>query len=212
MSLELSRQVNAEHPELLQTNIGSTCHQFTLYLIDALVAAGHDAWLMCKSPGEGQYMPPGFAPRDVVGLDGKTYQCSGVSHDAIWSDGKQYDTIASANDGAQPLYENGKQVVGTPVWNAILPEYWRPNNPPLVEGVPSAPASYPYPDENTAGKAYQDRIAATYKEAGRKFPDPKDPEAFRHFMRYGYSSHEMPEPEAADKHIAELRALLGLPA
>jgi len=78
----------------------------------------------------------------------------------------------------------------------------------LSAGVPGQ--VYPYPDEPTVGKAYQDRVAATYKEAGRAFPDPQDDDAFRHFMRYGYSCHEMPEPDAADKHIAELRSDLGL--
>jgi hypothetical protein len=77
----------------------------------------------------------------------------------------------------------------------------------------SAPAQdYPYPDEPTTGAAYQARVQATYVEAGRSFPDPADMDAFRHFMRYGYSTRYMPEPEAADKHIAELRADLGLPA
>jgi len=71
---------------------------------------------------------------------------------------------------------------------------------------------YPYPDEPTTGKAYQDRVQATYVEAGRSFPDPADMDSFRHFMRYGYSCHEMPEPDAADKHIAELRSDLKLPA
>ena len=76
----------------------------------------------------------------------------------------------------------------------------------------SAPEqAYPYPDEPTTGKAYQTRVKATYTEAGRAFPDPADADAFRHFMRYGYSTRYMPEPEAADKHIAELRADLGLP-
>ena len=70
---------------------------------------------------------------------------------------------------------------------------------------------YPYPDEPTTGKAYQSRVKATYTEAKRAFPDPNDPDAFRHFMRYGYSTRYMPEPEASDKHIAELRADLGLP-
>jgi hypothetical protein len=76
--------------------------------------------------------------------------------------------------------------------------------------TPLPPLAYPYPDENTAGKAFQERVRKAYSDAGRAFPDPNDPEAFRHFMRYGYSCHEMPEPEAADKHIAELRAQLGV--
>lgn len=69
-------------------------------------------------------------------------------------------------------------------------------------------ATYPYPDENTAVKAFQERVRAEYEAAGRRFPDPGDPDAFRHFSRYGYSCHEMPEPQAADKHIAELHAEL----
>lgn len=81
---------------------------------------------------------------------------------------------------------------------------------PVVPPPPPAP-SYPYPDENTTGKAFQARVKATYTEAKRAFPDPNDPDAFRHFMRYGFSCHEMPEPQASDKHIAELRAALGLP-
>ena len=75
----------------------------------------------------------------------------------------------------------------------------------------SAPAqAYPYPDEPTTGKAYQDRVKATYAEKGLKHPAENDPDAFRHYMRYGYSCRYMPEPEAADKHIAELRVDLGL--
>ena len=72
------------------------------------------------------------------------------------------------------------------------------------------PTGFPYPDENTTVKAYQDRVKATYVEANRSFPDPNDPDAFRHFTRYGYSCRTMPEPQAADKHIAELRKDLGL--
>jgi hypothetical protein len=215
MSLEIVRQVNAQHPELLQQNINSTCYQFVVYVVEALTAAGHRAYLMCKSPGEGQYTPPGFVPRDVVGLDGKTYPCSGVSHDAIWCDDQQYDTIARGNDSPNPIYnEDGSQMTGEPAWNEVPSEYWRPNNPPLTEGVPPPvdPATvYPYPDEPTTGRAYQDRVHDTYEEAGRDFPDPADPDAFRHFMRYGYSCHEMPEPDAANKHIAELRVDLKLP-
>src|SRR5687768_12908264 len=65
---------------------------------------------------------------------------------------------------------------------------------------------FPYPDEATAVKRFQDRVREEYHAVGRQFPDPNDPDAFRHFTRYGYSCHEMPEPQAADKHIAELRA------
>ena len=126
MSLEIARRVNAQYPHLLQTNTGATCYQFTQYLIENLRAAGHLAYSVCKSPGEGQYIPPGFQLRDVTGLDGKTYKCSGVSHDAIWCDGNQFDTIGGAHDGHEPY-----GAPATPQWNAVPPEYWRPWNPPL---------------------------------------------------------------------------------
>lgn len=82
---------------------------------------------------------------------------------------------------------------------------------PIPEPQPPATLGFPYPDEATAVKAYQARVKATYIEAGRIFPDPDDSDAFRHFTRYGYSCSKMPEPDAADKHIAELRADLNLP-
>ena len=56
-----------------------------------------------------------------------------------------------------------------------------------------------------------DEVGLDFPRAWVEFPDPADEDAFRHFMRYGYSCRYMPEPEAADKHIAELRADLGLP-
>ena len=83
----------------------------------------------------------------------------------------------------------------------------------LLEGsqpVPPPTPQFPYPDENTTGKAFQVRVKQAYVDANRPFPDPNDQDAFRHFMRYGYSCHEMPEPDAANKHIAELRAQLGV--
>lgn len=106
-----------------------------------------------------------------------------------------------------------------PAWQVDAPRYsvsdWldptmhEPNEcapvPPPAAGV------FPYPDEHTQGKAYQSRIKRAYSDAHRAFPDPNDQDAFRHFMRYGYSAHEMAEAEAADKHIAELRAQLGVP-
>lgn len=136
MSLDLARQIDAQYPALLQTNIASTCSQFADYLVAALRAQGHEAYRMCKSPGEGQYTPPGFVPRDVIGIDGKTYRCSGISHDAIWCNGKQYDTIGQGNDSDHPIFHpDGSPMRGVPTWNAIPPQFWRPNNPPLKEGA-----------------------------------------------------------------------------
>ena len=96
--------------------------------------------------------------------------------------------------------------------NAGVPGGWKQPTeheaPPVV--VPPVP-SFPYPDEPTTVKRYQDRVRAAYNAVGRVFPDPNDSDAFRHFTRYGYSCGRMPEPEAANKHITELRQELGAP-
>lgn len=140
MSLEIARQVNAEFPAYLQTNVGESCHWFTIKLIERLRAAGHRAFHVCKTLGEGQYVPHGFQPRTVIGLDGKPYVCTGVSHDAIWCDDKIVDTIASANDGEEPIFNgNGTRLTGTPVWNEVDPQFWRPNNPPLRDAPVVSP-------------------------------------------------------------------------
>lgn len=81
---------------------------------------------------------------------------------------------------------------------------------PPAPVCPPIPPTFPYPDENTTGKAFQARVKQAYDDANRPFPDPNDQDAFRHFMRYGYSCRSMPEPEAANKHVKELRAQLGV--
>jgi len=219
MSLELSRQVNAEHPELLRENIGATCHQFTLYLIDKLRAAGHDAWLMCKTSGEGQFVPEGFRPRQVVGLDGKTYTCTGVSHDAIWSDDKQYDTIASANEEDEPIYnDSGQQIMGTAVWNEVPAQYWRPNNPPLkVIQPPQPPPSQPtYPSYeelggDSGGIAITRQLEADYKRAGRPGLDG-DCGAWQQRVSYDFLTGVCKTvQESITKHRAEWCSALGIP-
>ena len=157
MSLEDVRQVSAANPTLLSANLVSTCYRHTALLIEKLRAGGHDAYHVCKSPGESQYTPPGFALRDVVGLDGKTYRCSGVSPDAIWCDGTIVDTIASCNEHERPIYRrqgdpnwsfdpnDGPQITGMPVWNVVPPSNWRNNNPPLKDGGTSVPLPPPPP-------------------------------------------------------------------
>lgn len=77
--------------------------------------------------------------------------------------------------------------------------------------IPPPPPSFPYPDEGTAVLAFQNRVKKAYTDVGRIFPDPNDSDAYRHFSRYGYSCKGMPEPDAANKHIKELRAQLGAP-
>lgn len=154
-----------------------------------------------------------YAKDARVGLNGKRGVPTDISDDAL--------NVLDPDDGPGHTPEGDQcwvvdVIIGaggpnpTPTWNAFS-DAESSTGAHVVPGPPPVVAKdYPYPDENTAGKAYQDRVHDTYEAAGRDFPDPADPNAFRHFMRYGYSSHEMPEPDAADKHIAELRADLGL--
>jgi len=221
MSLVIVRQVDARYAQLLQTNVGATCHEFTLKVIDALREEGHQAFLVCKSPGEGQYTPPGFQQRMVTGLDGKSYLCSGVSHDAIWSDGAIYDTIASANDGPDPILQGDTwyRLTGQPVWNAIPREHWRPNNPPLKDDIPS-PAPLPQPPtvKPYPGDEIWDAVGvvmwADYEEAGQN-PNPL---MGRWFGRTIWDATEGDEsgtiltvPASIAKHRREWRGALGLP-
>lgn len=116
------------------------------------------------------------------------------------------DVIASAGaSNASPAWQKIPDAVGSSGAHVLPGASPQPPTP-----IPPSAPSFPYPDENTAGKAFQERVRTAYSNAGRAFPDPNDSDAFRHFIRYGYSSHEMPEPEAAEKHIKELRAQLGV--
>lgn len=104
-----------------------------------------------------------------------------------------------------------------PSWSVDDPRYSESDwLDPFNHGVgtptpPPAQPGFPYPDESTAVKAYEQRVKKSYNAVQRKFPDEADSSAFRHFSRYGFSARGMPEPDAANKHIAELRAELGAP-
>lgn len=157
MSLDVVQEVGREHPTLLPTNLGATCYKHTVILVEKLRARGHDAYLMCKSPGEGQYTPPGFTPFTVTGLDDKPYPCSGVSHDAIWCDGKQFDTIGSANEHDRSIYRrngdpnwsfdsaDGPRILASPAWDEIPAHKWRANNPPFRGNAVPTPTPRPTP-------------------------------------------------------------------
>lgn len=158
--------------------------------------------------------------KDVhVGLNGKRGNPLDLSMDAInllcdedESDGRTpegfpcvvVDVIGSAGIPSQ-----------FPVWNVLdtLIEgsgaWVDPTATPPIPQPP--PPAFPYPDEGTAVLAFQQRVKKAYNDVGRIFPDPNDSDAYRHFARYGYSCSKMPEPDAANKHIAELRAQLGAP-
>ena len=105
-----------------------------------------------------------------------------------------------------------------PAWQVDAPRYGESDwldptdhgaTAPLPQ-APPPPPQFPYPDENTLGKAFQVRVKQAFQDAGRVFPDPNDEDAFRLFVRFGYSSHAMPAQQAADKHVAELRSQLGV--
>jgi hypothetical protein len=156
MSLEIVRSVGRDNPTWLPTNLGRTCYAHTVEVVARLRAAGHSASLLCKMEGEGGYTPPGFTPRLVVGLDGKQYLISRVSHDAIWVDGFQYDTLGSANEYDRPIFRrtgdpnwsfdpnDGPQIVASAIWNQIPTAVYRAWNPPLP-GVVSEPGPVPPP-------------------------------------------------------------------
>jgi hypothetical protein len=144
MSLQDVQAVNTLHPGWLQTNISSTCYALTHAVIDRLKSQGHIAAHICKTAGEGQYTPTGWVPHDVIGLDGHPYLITGVSHDAIWCDGAQFDLIARGNDSPNQIHNpDGSVMTGEPVWNAIPSEFWRPNNPPLPPDGPVTPPPPP---------------------------------------------------------------------
>jgi len=207
MSLEIVRQVDREHPELLRQNINATCSQFSDFVVIKLKLAGHTAYRMCKTSGEGQYTPPGFQPRPVVGLDGKTYTCTGLSHDAIWCDGQQFDLIAQGNDSPDPI-----GMPGIPVWNAIPAQYWRPQNPPLKDEAPPPPpppAHEPYPGD-AAFDAVGMTLFADYAQAGNA-PDAQMGRWFGRTIFDWLAKNEPTLDASIKKHRKEWRAALGLP-
>lgn len=153
---------------------------------------------------------------DNLSMDAVNILCTAAESDGRTPDNRPcvvVDVIAHA--GAKPPY-SGSNPAPTAAWTVyktrvegsgahVDPLAHAPDPPP----PPSS--SFPYPDEATAGSKFKDRVKAAYQAVGRSFPDPFDAEAYFHFSRYGYSCNEMPEPEAANKHITELRSALGAP-
>lgn len=214
MSLEIVRQVSREFPELLRENLGSTCWQHTVYVIARLRQAGHQAFHICKTAGEGQYTPPGFQPRTVNGLNGQPYVITGVSHDAIWCDGKQFDTLGKANDSNAPIFEpDGSPMIAVPAWNEIPQQYWRPNNPPLPAGdepsPPQPPSSVPYPGDAFFTEKVGVPLHADYSQAGQLM----NAGSATWFARtiWDIAKEGLTPDASVQKHRNEWRAALGLP-
>ena len=117
--LDASRQAHREAPERLQLNRNVDCFNHTSRVIAILRAQGLPASFVGKTAGEGQYTPPIGFPRAVTHpASGQTFTCTGVSHDAIWVGGAQFDLVANGNDGPEPLGSPG-----IPVANEIPDQY-----------------------------------------------------------------------------------------
>jgi len=125
--IQVSREVDSQHPEWLRYNRVSTVFKFTQEMVKQLKAEGHKVSYVGKTRGEGQFTPPGWQTVVVKG-----YELSGVSHDALWVDGKQYDFVGQGNDSEEEIfYGDGRHMEGRPVANEIPSQYWRANNPPV---------------------------------------------------------------------------------
>lgn len=131
--LAASRAASNENPARLQINRNIDCHQHSTRVIELLKAQGIDAAYVGKTAGEGQYTPPTGFPRQIG-----NYTITGVSHDAIWVGVRQFDLIASGNDGPDPLGAPGIAIA-----NEIPMEYHRANNPPVP--YPLGPVDTPKP-------------------------------------------------------------------
>lgn len=206
--LDTVKRVDQAHPELLRTNTGATCFQFCEIVIALLRAKGYAAAHVSKSPGESQYVPPGFAARTITGRDGKVYSCSGVSHDAIYVDGQQVDIIGGSNDSETP------HAPATPQWGVIPAAHYRPNNVAISLTLPPpAPAPTPVPERKAyPGDAAFDLIgqvlANDYSNVGREL----DGQVGRWYGRviYDWLSGECDTLDASvRKHRAEWLAALG---
>lgn len=123
-----SRQADQEMPSRLQTNRNVDCFNHTTRVLQMLTGQGLQAAYVGKTAGEGQYHPPTGFPRQVG-----PWTITGVSHDAIWVEGHQFDLIGGGNDGPEPL-----GTIGVPTANEIPAEFHRPNNPPVAYPITGA--------------------------------------------------------------------------
>lgn len=121
------------------------------------------------------------------------------------------DFIANHESSSAHIWQGYPDPSGPGAWVKPLTLAQIDNGGETPTPQPPQPPSFPYPDEGTAVLAYQNRVKKAYNDVGRIFPDPNDSDAYRHFVRYGYSCHEMKEPDAQNKHVKELRAQLGAP-
>jgi hypothetical protein len=122
--------------------------------------------------------------------------------------------IGSANNEDAPIYKDGRQIVGFPVWNEVPEHEWRPNNPPLKEPItapkPPLPAYPAYPSDESVIDGAGVALFADFAQAGQA-PNPL---MFRFAFRVAFSwlTREVADlPASEAKHRKEWRAILGLP-
>lgn len=205
-----SRQADQEMPSRLQTNRNVDCFQHTSRVLDLLKGQGLQAAYVGKTQGEGQYHPPSGFPRQVG-----PWTITGVSHDAIWVEGHQFDLIGGGNDGPEPL-----GAPGSPTANEIPAEFHRANNPPIaypLSGVatpvpapqaPKPPSPKPYPGDRvfeTIGAV----LEADYHEAGQTLNAGSATWFARTIWRHVNEGMTMEQSTAQSRK--EWRAALSLP-
>jgi hypothetical protein len=156
-----------------------------------------------------------------IGLNGKRGNPNDISDDAV--------NILDPIDGVGKTPSGRRcwvvDVVGSagapnavPAWQQIMDEegssgaHVLPGPPPTPE-----PVQQPYPSESPDGgwwgQEFDKAVEACYTEAGRVYPDPDDEKSLRWCGRCAYDiCAGLTKEDALEKHIAELRVALGLPA
>lgn len=124
---EHANEVNRQWPQWLQRNRVSDVFKFTQALVARLKAAGYKVSYVGKTRGEGQYTPFDWTPKVING-----FTITGISHDALWIEGKQYDCVGQANDEEHEIfYPDGRHMEAKPDGSEVPSKYWRSNNPPV---------------------------------------------------------------------------------
>lgn len=202
--LAASRQADSENPQRLRTNRNVDCFNHATRAIELLLADGLKADYIGKTAGEGQYTPASGFPRPVG-----NFTITGVSHDAIWVNGVQFDLIASGNDGPEPLGSPG-----IPIANEIPAQYYRPNNPPVPYPIGNtAPVPVPpavsYPGDTYFIEHVGVPLESDYTQAGQSL----NAGSATWFARtiFDAINGAMTMDASVAKHRAEWRSALGLP-
>lgn len=177
---------------------GQTSRQFINLVSMALINAGIPAGVNLKRGGPAESIDAIALP-NASGAKDATGKYAGVEIIDIGGNFEREDARLTWNDVTQVTIDAG------------VPGGWKAGSLTPFQPPPPPVPLFPYPDEPTYWKAFQDAMRRIYAEAGRQFPDPNDADAFRRFSRCGYDCRGMDAMKAAEKHLKELRGELGLP-